>query len=64
MDKNFPAGKEPEKSSETGFQKTIYVPEEQQFQRIPLCRYLSDLSELFETETTEDEPTEKPGEEE
>lgn len=31
-------------------QQTLYVPEEQLFQRIPLCRYLSDLSTLFETE--------------
>jgi hypothetical protein len=64
MGNNSQSGKDLEKSREIDFQKTLYVPEEQLFQRIPLCRYLSDLSELFENEKTEDEPAGETGKKE
>ncbi|MDY0187908.1 MAG: hypothetical protein RBR16_08305 [Syntrophus sp. (in: bacteria)] len=43
------------KAPAEGFPHTLYVPEDQLFERIPLCRYLGDLSELFET----DEPADR-----
>lgn len=51
----LPDRPEKKKTSEVGFQHSIYVPEEQLFQRIPLCRYLSDLSSLFENENDRDD---------
>ncbi len=41
---------------EVNFRHSIYVPEEKLFQRIPLCRYLSDLSSFFEVEDQKNEP--------
>jgi hypothetical protein len=64
MGNNPQSGKKPDKSRENDFQKNLYVPEDQLFQRIPLCRYLSDLSELFENEETGDEPAGKTGQKE
>jgi len=50
MAEHPPDGERDDRTPEKIFQQTLYVPEEQLFQRIPLCRYLSDLSTLFETE--------------
>jgi len=59
MGENSRSGKPDNKSPETKFRHALYVPEEQLFQRIPLCLYLSDLSALFENENTvNDESTE------
>ena len=64
MTEHFPSGDRDEKTPERNFQHTLYVPEEQLFQRIPLCRYLSDLSTLFETEEAAGEAEGKVGEKE
>jgi hypothetical protein len=50
MAEHPPVGDRDDRTPEKSIQQTLYVPEEQLFQRIPLCRYLSDLSSLFETE--------------
>jgi len=52
-------GKGESRITENKIQHALYVPEEQVFQRIPLCRYLSDLSALFENEEIADDPAEK-----
>jgi len=49
------SGDRNKENPENSFQQTFYVPEEQLFQRIPLCQYLSDLSTLFENEDLADE---------
>lgn len=59
MDENSPGGKGDRGTPEFPFPHSLYIPEEQLFQRIPLCRYLSDLSAFFETDNDEDENTGK-----
>jgi len=49
------SGDRDKENPENSFPQTLYVPEEQLFQRIPLCQYLSDLSTLFENEELADE---------
>ncbi len=54
MDENSPSGKGDQGAPELPFPHSLYIPEEERIQRIPLCRYLSDLSALFETENDAD----------
>jgi len=55
MEENSRSGKPENKIPDADFQHALYVPEEQLFQRIPLCLYLSDLSALFENENAVDD---------
>lgn len=49
----------PESSpAESSLQMVRYVPEEELFERIPLCRFLSDLPALFENEDSAGESEE------
>ncbi|OPY90526.1 MAG: hypothetical protein A4E72_00594 [Syntrophus sp. PtaU1.Bin208] len=50
MTDKFDAAKPENRPTEDHLQMVRYVPEEQLFERIPLCRFLSDLSLLFEDE--------------
>ena len=45
------------KVPETKLKLSIYVPEDQLLERIPLCKYLSDLDALFENEDHTDANT-------
>ncbi|ABC77335.1 hypothetical protein [Syntrophus aciditrophicus] len=53
MGKKSRSGKKEDTVLKENIRLSIYVPEEQLFQRIPLCRYLSDLSSFFENEDDE-----------
>ena len=58
------SGKPENKCPGVNFKHSYYVPEEELFQRIPLCRYLSDLSSFFEVEDHENEPEDGAGKKE
>ncbi len=59
MDENSPGGKGDHGTPEFPFPHSLYIPEEERIQRIPLCRYLSDLSALFETDNAAVDSSEK-----
>jgi hypothetical protein len=53
VEKKSRFGKKEDTVSKENVRLSIYVPEEQLFQRIPLCRYLSDLPSFLENDDDE-----------